>query len=363
MNILFLNKDGLLGGSAISLLLLIDGLRNYGISNKNIKLIIGERGELETELKKRNIQYYVFPFKRWRAYSYRLYNYFIAYKLSRFLKSNHFDIIHSNTYELSPFLSIALNRKERKKTIIHIRDYISYKRAKKFCVHKFSNIISVSKSVASYILPIKSVVVYDSIDIKKITSAKGGKINKKHRDILFGVVGFIEEGKNQAEFLEAFKKAYSSNPNIKAYIIGDTYSKYSEVLKERYKELIGKSVFFIPYKRDIYDYIKDLDVVVISSKSESFGRTVIEGNAMKKPVIASNIPGINEIVKDGVNGFLYQLGNIDDLASKMLFLANNETKRNELGFKGYDMVLKNFTNDIYVKRILEIYHSLNADAS
>ena len=89
---------------------------------------------------------------------------------------------------------------------------------------------------------------------------------------------------------------------------------------------------------------------------EGFGYTFIEANLFGKPVIGSNIGGISSAIEDKKTGFLVEEGNINEIAEKILLLANDKTLGDELGNYGKERALKRFDIYLNAKHILQIFN-------
>jgi glycosyltransferase involved in cell wall biosynthesis len=92
--------------------------------------------------------------------------------------------------------------------------------------------------------------------------------------------------------------------------------------------------------------MKDCYVFALPSLSEGFGRVFIEAMALGKPVVATSVGGIPEIVHDGENGFLVEPGDIVALAGKLEILIKDEVLARKMGKEGKKFVQENFSNKI-----------------
>ena len=79
---------------------------------------------------------------------------------------------------------------------------------------------------------------------------------------------------------------------------------------------------------------------------------------MKLPLIATNTPGCKEIVKNNINGFLIDIQNSNQLADKMYTLFSNQKLRIEMGNKSFEIVSKEFSIDLVIKKTLKVYNSI-----
>lgn len=104
-------------------------------------------------------------------------------------------------------------------------------------------------------------------------------------------------------------------------------------------------------------YYAASDLVVLPSVAmgEAFGLVLVEAMATGKPVIASNLPGVRTVVDDGINGFLVEPRNVDDLASKIQYLIENEDIRKKFGREGRKKVEEKYSWGKIVKKLEKLY--------
>lgn len=146
-------------------------------------------------------------------------------------------------------------------------------------------------------------------------------------------------------------------PNIKFKIIGK--GPEDEKIKRKINEYNLKNIEivskFIPDK-ELKSFISHSRFIILPSISyESFGISILESFASGKPVIASNIGGIPETVKDGFNGFLFEPGNVEDMANKISKLWNNPELCRKLGKNAREYAEKNFGPEEHYEKLMKIY--------
>jgi len=107
----------------------------------------------------------------------------------------------------------------------------------------------------------------------------------------------------------------------------------------------------------IHAYL-DADVVVIPSKYEMFPMTALEAYACGKPVVASKVGGVKDLVVEKVTGLLVEQGNVNQLAYSLLFLLNNVDRANEMGLRGKCFVRENFSIEKIVYRLEQLYEDV-----
>ena len=121
---------------------------------------------------------------------------------------------------------------------------------------------------------------------------------------------------------------------------------------------IEQNVHFLGYRRDIPDLLGLTDIVIMPSLRESFGLAALEAMAMKLPVIASRIGGLEEVVEHEKTGLLVAPGDAAALAEAILRLAENPEMGKKMGEAGRRRVERCFGLESTVRRIEELYFDL-----
>ena len=117
---------------------------------------------------------------------------------------------------------------------------------------------------------------------------------------------------------------------------------------------VEQNILFLGFVENIRDFLKSIDVFLLSSLWEGFGYVLIEAMASKKPVISLNLSNEAEVVKDQHTGYLIDEGNIEGFAEKIELLARNRDLRKEIGERGRKRVNELFTIQNTLKRLEEV---------
>lgn len=166
--------------------------------------------------------------------------------------------------------------------------------------------------------------------------------------ILF--VGVLYKIKGVEYLIEAFSRIAPSFPDFKLKIIGEGPEK--ENLENMVKdfgmsdrvEFLGK----LSLERT-KDVMKNCYLLCLPSLSEGLPRVIMEAMALKKPVVASNVGGMAELVKNNETGFLFEKQNVNDLAGKIAMLLKDNELALELGKKGGVISQNNFSIEKYLQ--------------
>jgi glycosyltransferase involved in cell wall biosynthesis len=208
----------------------------------------------------------------------------------------------------------------------------------------------------------KCIVIHNGIDTS-ITPTISPDIIKqelgiKEDEFLIGTVGSLVKRKRFNDLIKAvaFLKGQGSgvkDQKIKCIIIGEGPEKKS-LEREIYRNRLDNTVLLTGFKSDAISYINAMDVFVLPSEREGFPRVILEAMLMGKPVIASRIAGPAELVIKGKTGFLFQTGNIEELAECISSLLSSPNLRREMGEAGKKRVIENFSIEKYVNQVSSV---------
>ena len=153
------------------------------------------------------------------------------------------------------------------------------------------------------------------------------------------------------------------DPNVSALIVGDTKIDRSEDYLEELYQIVWKlglkdKVIFTGFVNEMKELYASLDLLVLPSYAEPFGRVIIEAMAMEKPVIATRAGGAVEIVESGVTGLLVPPDDIDGRIQAILKMIEDEEGREHMGKAGRKGVENNFDIEKSVVETQKIYMEL-----
>lgn len=191
----------------------------------------------------------------------------------------------------------------------------------------------------------KMVMIYNGVEDKKDIGSIKFIVDKNKINLLF--VGRLDRQKGLDIFLKTYEKY--EFPNIHLYVIG------TSVLDNMFPKSTNKTTYlgWIDSK-DIDAYYQACDAVIMPSRWEGFGLVAIEAMRNFKPVIASRIGALPELVKNNVNGYLFDLNNEQALKNILLNLDKEELKN--MGKNGYEFYLKRFSCKLLIEKIHGLYN-------
>jgi len=146
-------------------------------------------------------------------------------------------------------------------------------------------------------------------------------------------------------------------PALKVLMIGDGALK--DGLKEQARRLgVSERVEWLGFQRNVHDYIRDSDFLVLPSAAEGFGLVVLEAWFNHKPVVAFDVPALNEIIENGLNGFLVPPFDQTAFEGSMERLLADPQLAKTMGEAGFDTYGASYSIDTMVDKTLKLYRDL-----
>ena len=171
---------------------------------------------------------------------------------------------------------------------------------------------------------------------------------------IVGVVARLEPEKGHPTLLEAWPRVLRAVPDTYLLIVGEGSRR--DALEAQARELrIAHRVVFTGRRDDVPAVTAALDVAVLPSYREAQGLTILEAMALSRPVVASDVGGIPEMIEDGRTGLLVPPHDADALADAITRLLLNHPLADTLGRAGHDMVHDRFCIELMVSAIQSIY--------
>ncbi len=209
---------------------------------------------------------------------------------------------------------------------------------------KTNQIINISKSEYDSALKYKIAsrkkmcIIENGIDFSKFQDCTKYRehirkiYNIKDNETVIGVVGRVSEQKDPLTMIKAFELSNKTNKNLKLMYVGA--GELESQIKD-YAEQHGilDKIIITGWVNNVEKYIPAFDIAVLPSKWEGFGFVLIEYMACNKPIIASNVGGIQNIIQNGVNGILIDKEDYKSLSESIIELINNfELKEKIINF-------------------------------
>ena len=294
-------------------------------------------------------------------------------KLLGYVNKNKIELIHTHLIEadMYGFITKLMNPKIKlictKHDTNEFRRKIFWRLINKLFSLNVNQVLAVSKSVKEFITkyefipPQKIKVLYNGINTNKFKISEDTKKLKqefklKDKDFIIGIAGRLIKQKGHRYLFKAIATLKDKIPGIKLLIVGD--GEIRKELEEYVHKLnIEREVIFLGFRKDMPALYSLMDVFCLPSEFEGFGVVLIEAMACEKPVVATKVGGVPEVVLDGETGILVPPKNPDALAQAILKLLTNPVLSKGMGQAGRIRVEKYFAIGRMVKETEKVYNN------
>lgn len=204
--------------------------------------------------------------------------------------------------------------------------------------------------------------VYNGIELEQYhQDAEDGKIRKEwgvpQEAPLIGAIGRMVWQKGFKFLIRAITKAVQAVPNAKFIFVGD--GPLENELGALSEELgVRDRIVFAGFRSDINEILAEIDLLVVPSLLEGFPMVTLEAMAMAKPIVATNISGINEQITNGIDGILVPSKNPAALAKAIIRVLNDQEYAQAMGLAARKKVEQEFSVEKMVAETEKVYLSL-----
>lgn len=213
-------------------------------------------------------------------------------------------------------------------------------------------------------------VIYNPVDTERFQPAQDkaqAKLELGIRDdaVSIGYVGNFVARKRPEWLVEIVAELLREGLPVYGVIAGFDLSggEYIARLKDMIEATGHPDRFvFLGYRPDVARVMQGLDILLLPSIAEPFGRVVIEAMACEVAVVATNAGGVPEIIQDGKNGLLTSPEDVTEMIEKVKDLCTNSDKRESLSKQARMYVVEKFAPEVTLGTLLEIYTSLTGES-
>ena len=293
--------------------------------------------------------------------------------LLKIIKEEKIDILHLHQYGSSNFGRLA-GFVAGVPVIIHSHDtdpnYPFYQRiADLILAHFTDKVIAVSESAKESTIKKRSiredkvVVMHNAIPLEEFHELTPDQKEKERRSLginpdykIIGTVTRLRWEKGNKYFLEAASEVLKLFPKTVFLIVGD--GPLREELQNLSKKLnIEENVIFYGFSRNTQRFYSIFDIKVMASVTEASPFTLLEAMAMRKAIVATEVGGLKEILKDGETGLLVPAKDSRMLAQKIIYLLENGQALERLA-RSAKKESKVYDIDLYIKKLENEYEDL-----
>lgn len=291
------------------------------------------------------------------------------------IRRHRIDLVHTNTEVV--LQSGLAARLAGVPSIYHVRG-TSFATPRRVCdvvvgaINKLSDeIIVISKAVGEIFyergIRDKVSVIFNSLDPVAFDRVDAASVATLRRELtgsgnepLVATVGRINPRKGLECFVRAASLVARERPEVRFAVVGDTADASEEEYLRSLQELaaslgISDRLVFAPARRNIVELMSAIDLFVMTSVNEGFGRVIIEAMAARRPVVASEVGGIPEIVEDGVTGKLAPPDHPVEFAAAVSSMLADPAMLSVMGEAGRRRVESHFSDAANVPSVMKIY--------
>ena len=207
--------------------------------------------------------------------------------------------------------------------------------------------------------------IHNGIDLEAVQSGSSRPQKRKEWRVddlvtLIGTVGRLVPVKGHVVLLEALRIIRGSDRNVMLLVVGDGPLR-AQLESEVARLGLEESVIFAGHHSPAYDFINMMDVFVLPSLHEGIPMVLLEALALGRPVVATRVGGIPEVITDGETGLLAEPADALSLAKCILQLIVDQSKGARLGKAGRTRVEEEFNARIMAEKTLGLYEKVLGD--
>ncbi len=321
-------------GGAERLMVDLLPLLNQGENQVDLLLFNGVDTPFKNELKEKGVR--ILQLTSWKGIKnhFEVYNPLNIFRLKPYISD--YDIVHTHNTACQYYVSLAA--KLCKRPILVTTEHSTFNRRRslkwfkpidKWMYDKYSAVICISDQASAnlkeYIgAPEKIHTILNGVNVDRFY--RSSKEISRNSSFLISMIAAFRKEKDH----ETMLRAMSHLPvNYKLQLAGRDFDEKVPTLKQMCIDLgIQDRVDFLGARSDVPDLLEESDVVVMSSHWEGFGLAAVEAMAAGRPLIASDVGGLRDIVQDG--GLLFPQGDDKELAQRIQFLCEHPDEYHEV---------------------------------
>lgn len=199
-------------------------------------------------------------------------------------------------------------------------------------------------------------VVYNGIDADRFRADRE-PFTAGSGEVVIGCVARLTEAKDHDNLLTAFAAARRAHANLRLMIVGD--GELRSAVEKRIAALgIAGHVDMLGGRDDVPQLLARMDVFVLSSKREGFPVAILEAMAAGRPVVATDVGGVTEVVSSGSDGIVVPPEDAGALADALVGLVNDPAAARRMGQRGMERVRSSFDARVVIRQYADLFTSV-----
>ena len=347
----------------------LDLCRAAAANGLDLTFVATGGGELESEFRSSGVDF--IRLKRRLPVDLRL-----AVELRRIIKERNIGVVHSHQPVEALHLYLATRRLKVKRVLTLHGVYAGTKNdlALKFVLPRMDARVVLGKDLVAWLAKEQGinpnlgfVHINNGVDSARLLST--GRILRTElglgKDaILMGMIAnfYADQRKDQLTVCQALPKLLAHAPAAQFVFVGASVGAqqlFDECFNFCRQQGISDRVHFLGKRADIPEVLSSLDLFVLSSRWEGSPIAVMEAMMMGIPTVLSDIGPLKEVSRDGKYAELFQRGDADDLATKLIELVHEPSRRARLGAMARRWATKEFSIESHIANLSRLYKSLS----
>jgi glycosyltransferase involved in cell wall biosynthesis len=291
-----------------------------------------------------------------------------VFQFLRMFHHHKVDIVHTHSSADSWMAATAAKISPRRPSVVRTRHLsVSFNNR---LIYSFmaDRVVTVGSSTRRYMIQKKGIpegkvlTIPTGVDLTRFNPRESredlrGELGIPAGVPVYGTVAVFRRLKGHRYLLEAVPEITSCVPGAKLLLVGEgpQENHIQEMIEEK---RIKESVIMPGFREDITRVLNTLDVFVFPSLQEALGTAILEAMAMEKPVVASRVGGIPEVVQEGRTGYLIDPEDSRAIARRVIQLLKDGETRRRMGAEGRRLVEARYDNRLMVQQLEKLYHEL-----
>lgn len=324
-----------------------------------------------------NIQFHEVTIEGYAVFKYPPYDIALANRIAQVIESEQLDLLHVH-YAVPHAISAILAKDMAQSSIgiittLHGTDVTilghdpALKNTLSYGINKSNRVTAVSRSLRNETVELlqpttEICTIYNFIDEEKYYPREGGHLREElgiasDEKVIIHISNF-RKVKRIPDIIESFR-LIDKQHKAKLLLVGEGPEKFD---LEEFVENIGlqDDILFLGKRDDLPDLLSISDVMLLLSEKEAFGLVLLEAFACGVPAVANAIGGIPEVVQDGVNGFLVELGDVQAVADRVTQLLSDSDLHQHMKSNAIRTVQEEFSSESIVAQYEELYYEVAA---
>ncbi len=309
----------------------------------------------------------------WHGFSLPLFPLFLA-RLRRLVSPGDIDLVHVNNYRCAP-LGRVVSQWARVPCLCHVRELIASEKIREYSLQTVDALIAVSDAVAHALvdggLPqdrvtvVRSGMALPTESIDRDSDALRQRLGIPDADLLIGIVAHVLPHKGYDDLVQALALIREKLPHIRCLIVGETPRKryLGRVLDLAERLSVRDRLTFVGPQEDVAPFLHAIELLVLPSHTEGLPITILEAMAAGRPVVATTVGGIPEVVRDGETGLLVPERDPRRLAEAVIWLLEAPRVARAMGEAGRKRIEACFTLEREAYQTSTVYRRVLATCS